>query len=39
VATGSYDLRPVITDRAGNTFTGADVTFNVDVSREFWRIL
>ena len=32
VATGSYDLRPVITDRAGNTFTGAAVTFNVDVT-------
>src|SRR5262249_57286892 len=32
VATGSYDLRPVITDRAGNTFTGAAVTFSVDVT-------
>jgi len=32
VSTGSYDLRPVITDRAGNTFTGAVVTFNVDVT-------
>jgi hypothetical protein len=32
VATGSYDLRPVITDRAGNTFTGAVVTFDVDVT-------
>jgi hypothetical protein len=32
VATGSYDLRPVITDRAGNTSTGAAVTFNVDVT-------
>jgi hypothetical protein len=31
-STGSYDLRPVITDRAGNTFTGAVVTFNVDVT-------
>src|SRR5207302_8403265 len=32
VSTGSYDLRPVITDRAGNTFTGAAVTFDVDVT-------
>jgi hypothetical protein len=32
VSTGSYDLRPIITDRAGNTFTGAAVTFNVDVT-------
>src|SRR5206468_2362467 len=32
VSTGSYDLRPVVTDRAGNTFTGSVVTFNVDVT-------
>ncbi|HEY3017207.1 MAG TPA: Ig-like domain-containing protein, partial [Gaiellaceae bacterium] len=32
VATGSYDLRPLITDRAGNTFTGATVTVDVDVT-------
>ncbi|MFL5945446.1 MAG: Ig-like domain-containing protein [Gaiellaceae bacterium] len=32
VSTGSYDLRPVITDAAGNSFTGAAVTFNVDVT-------
>src|SRR5207249_12143397 len=32
VSTGSYDLRPVITDRAGNTFPGAVVTFDVDVT-------
>src|SRR5205085_1528267 len=32
VSTGSYDLRPVITDRAGNTFTGPTVTFDVDVT-------
>jgi large repetitive protein len=32
VATGSYDLRPVVTDRAGNVYTGPTVTFNVDVS-------
>ena len=29
---GSYDLRPVITDRAGNTFTGATITVTVDVT-------
>ncbi|HEX9379917.1 MAG TPA: Ig-like domain-containing protein [Gaiellaceae bacterium] len=32
VATGSYDLRPVITDRAGNEFTGGTVTVDVDVT-------
>src|SRR5262249_40668169 len=32
VATGSYDLRPVITDRAGTPFAGAAVTLNVDVT-------
>src|SRR6266540_580732 len=32
VSTGSYDLRPVITDRVGNTFTGATVTVDVDVT-------
>jgi hypothetical protein len=32
VSTGSYDMRPVITDRAGNVFTGAAVTFTVDVT-------
>ncbi len=31
-ATGSYDIRPVITDHAGNVFTGPVVTFNVNVS-------
>src|SRR5262249_3092605 len=30
VSTGSYDLRAVITDGAGNTFTSAVITFNVD---------
>jgi hypothetical protein len=32
VTTGSYDLRPVITDRAGNTFDGATITVTVDVT-------
>src|SRR3954454_20359546 len=32
VSSGSYDVRPVITDRAGNTFTGGIVTFTVDVT-------
>jgi hypothetical protein len=32
VPTGSYDIRPIVTDRAGNTFTGPVVTFNVDVT-------
>src|SRR5207237_408865 len=32
VSTGDYDLRPVIADRAGNTFTGATVTVHVDVT-------
>ena len=32
VASGSYDLQPVLTDRAGNTFTGAMRTITVDVS-------
>ncbi|MFL5946424.1 MAG: Ig-like domain-containing protein, partial [Gaiellaceae bacterium] len=32
VATGSYDLRAVITDRAGNAFTAGSVTFTVDVT-------
>ena len=32
VASGSYDLQPVLTDRAGNTFTGATRTITVDVS-------
>ncbi|HZB40623.1 MAG TPA: Ig-like domain-containing protein, partial [Ilumatobacter sp.] len=32
VSTGSYDLRPVITDRAGNTFTGATITVTVDTT-------
>jgi hypothetical protein len=32
VSTGSYDLRPVVTDAAGNTFTGPVVTFTVDVT-------
>ncbi|MFL5918543.1 MAG: Ig-like domain-containing protein, partial [Gaiellaceae bacterium] len=32
VSTGSYDLRAVITDSAGNTFTSGAVTFNVDVT-------
>ena len=30
MATGSYDLRPVITDRAGNTFTGVELAANDD---------
>jgi hypothetical protein len=32
VSSGSYDLQPVITDRAGNTFTGATRTITVDVT-------
>ncbi|MDQ2969246.1 MAG: Ig-like domain-containing protein, partial [Actinomycetota bacterium] len=32
VSSGSYDVRPLITDRAGNTFTGAMRTITVDVS-------
>jgi hypothetical protein len=32
VSSGSYDLQPIITDRAGNTFTGAMRTITVDVS-------
>jgi hypothetical protein len=32
VASGSYDLQPVLTDRAGNTFTGTMRTITVDVS-------
>ena len=32
VASGSYDLQPVLIDRAGNTFTGAMRTITVDVS-------
>ncbi|TML88547.1 MAG: hypothetical protein E6G09_01940, partial [Actinobacteria bacterium] len=32
VSSGSYDMQPVITDRAGNTFTGAMHTITVDVS-------
>src|SRR5262249_51229740 len=32
LATGDYDLRPFVTDRAGNTFTGATVTVHVDAS-------
>src|SRR5205823_3144384 len=32
VSSGSYDLQPVITDSAGNTFTGAMRTITVDVS-------
>ena len=32
LASGSYDLRPVITDRAGNVFTGAVVTVSVDAT-------
>jgi hypothetical protein len=32
LASGDYDLRPVITDGAGNTFTGATVTVTVDTS-------
>src|SRR5205085_1265819 len=32
LASGSYDLRPVITDRAGNVFNGAVVTVSVDAS-------
>jgi hypothetical protein len=31
-ASGSYDLRPVVTDNAGNTFTGALITVNVDAT-------
>ena len=32
VSSGSYDLQPVVTDGAGNTFTGALRTITVDVS-------
>jgi hypothetical protein len=32
VSSGSYDIQPVITDRAGNTFTGPTRTITVDVS-------
>ena len=32
LTTGDYDLQPVITDRAGNTFTGATVTVHVDAT-------
>ncbi len=32
VSTGSYDLRPLVTDRAGNTFTGATITVTVDAT-------
>ncbi|HEU5277858.1 MAG TPA: Ig-like domain-containing protein [Gaiellaceae bacterium] len=32
VVSGSYDLQPVVTDRAGNTSTGAVRTITVDVS-------
>ena len=32
VVSGSYDLQPVVTDRAGNTATGAVRTITVDVS-------
>ena len=32
VSSGSYDLQPIITDRAGNTFSGAMRTVTVDVS-------
>jgi len=32
VSSGSYDLQPVITDNAGNTFTGPMRTITVDVS-------
>jgi hypothetical protein len=32
VVSGSYDLQPVLSDRAGNTFTGALRTITVDVS-------
>jgi len=32
LASGDYDLRPVITDRAGNAFTGATVTVHVDTT-------
>src|SRR5205823_6915945 len=31
-ASGSYDLRPVITDNARNTFTGALITIDVDAT-------
>src|SRR5439155_11791587 len=32
LATGDYDLRLVVADRAGNTFTGATVTVHVDAT-------
>jgi chitinase len=32
LASGNYDLRPVVTDRAGNSYTGATVTVNVDAT-------
>src|SRR5207247_10231748 len=32
VSTGDYDLRPLIADRAGNTFTGPTVTVHVDAT-------
>jgi hypothetical protein len=32
VSSGSYDMQPVITDRAGNTFTGAMRTITVSVT-------
>ncbi|HXY84198.1 MAG TPA: Ig-like domain-containing protein [Gaiellaceae bacterium] len=32
LASGSYDLRIVVTDRAGNTFTGSPVTVTVDAA-------
>src|SRR5262249_5252805 len=32
LATGDYDLRPFVTDRAGNAFTGATVTVHVDAT-------
>ena len=32
ISTGDYDLRPVITNRAGNSFTGSVVTVHVDTT-------
>ncbi|TML19511.1 MAG: hypothetical protein E6G32_12085 [Actinobacteria bacterium] len=32
LATGDYDLRPLIADQAGNTFTGGTVTVHVDAT-------
>jgi hypothetical protein len=32
LASGSYDLRPVITDKAGNSYTGAVVTVTVNAT-------